>query len=214
MPVTLEAVALAKSYGGRPVFDGLSLEVTRGLLAVSGSNGSGKTTLLKILASLLRPDSGTVRVLADGRELDGNSRRRSVGWAGPDLAFYDELTAAENLAFFRRAGGAPEDDPAISRRIGAVGLEDAARLTVGAFSTGMKQRLRIAFATLFDPDVILLDEPMTGLDAPGRRLVAGIVAERRERGAVVVASNDPRDLESADRIVALPGSGPAAGEPL
>src|SRR6478672_8421151 len=103
MPVTLQAMALAKTYEGRPVFDGISFELSRGLIAVSGPNGSGKTTLLKILASLLRPDSGAVRVLADGREITGDPRRRAVGWAGPDLAFYDDFTAAENLAFFRRA---------------------------------------------------------------------------------------------------------------
>ncbi len=213
MPVTLEAVALGKSYGRRAVFDGISFEVSRGLMAVSGPNGSGKTTLLKILASLLRPDSGTVRVLADGRELSGDPRRRSVGWAGPDLSFYEDFTARENLRFFRSAAGEPADDEAISRRIDRVGLRDAGGLAVGAFSTGMKQRLRIAFATLFDPAVLLLDEPMNGLDTSGRDVVSGIVGERRALGAVVLASNDPRDLETADRIVVLPGT-PAGRQPL
>ena len=205
MPVTLQAMALAKTYEGRPVFDGISFELSRGLIAVSGANGSGKTTLLKILASLLRPDSGAVRVLADGRELTGDPRRRAVGWAGPDLAFYDDFTAAENLAFFRRAAGEPDDAGAIFGRIEDVGLGHAARLAVGAFSTGMKQRLRIAFATLFDPAVLLLDEPMNGLDPPGREAVARIVEGRRASGAVVLASNDSRDLDGADRIVELPG---------
>ncbi|HXM76697.1 MAG TPA: ATP-binding cassette domain-containing protein [Thermoanaerobaculia bacterium] len=92
MRTILEADALEKSWSGRRIFSGISLSVERGLTAVSGENGSGKTTLLKILAFLLRPDSGAVRVRADGENAAGDRRRRAVGWAGPDLAFYEDLT--------------------------------------------------------------------------------------------------------------------------
>src|SRR6266540_2437076 len=96
---------LSKSFAEVPLFAGISFSVERGILAVTGANGTGKTTLLKILAGLLRPSGGAVRVERDGRELSREERRSGVGWSGPDLAFYPELTAEENLAFFRRAAG-------------------------------------------------------------------------------------------------------------
>jgi heme exporter protein A len=203
MKVELEAADLSKSYAGRRVFSGLAVSATRGLVAVAGPNGSGKTTFLKILAGLLRPDSGSVRVRGDGAELTGDARRQAVGWAGPDLSFYEDLTAEENLDFFRRAAGRTADSGAVARGLAEVGLADAARLHVGAFSTGMKQRLRIAFATLFDAPILLLDEPMNGLDAAGREMVTEVVAARRREGAVVLASNDPRDLTGADAMVEI-----------
>ena len=207
MELELEATDLSKSYGGRRVFAGLNLSARRGLVAVAGPNGSGKTTFLKILAGLLRPDSGAVRIRADGADLSGDARRLSLGWAGPDLAFYEDLTAEENLDFFRRAAGRRGDRTGesafVAARLAEVGLADAARRRVGAFSTGMKQRLRIAFATLFDAPILLLDEPMNGLDAPGRDMVTAVVAARRKEGAVVLASNDPRDLAGADAVVEI-----------
>jgi ABC-type multidrug transport system ATPase subunit len=207
MKVELEAADLSKSYGGRRVFSGLAISASRGLVAVAGPNGSGKTTFLKILAALLRPDAGSVRVRRDGAEISGDARRLAVGWAGPDLSFYDELTAEENLDFFRRAAGRRADPETVARRLAEVGLADAARLHVGAFSTGMKQRLRIAFSTLFDAPILLLDEPMNGLDADGREMVAGVVAARRKEGAVILASNDPRDLAGADALVEMAPAG-------
>lgn len=207
MKVELEAADLSKSYGGRRVFSGLAISANRGLTAVAGPNGSGKTTFLKILASLLRPDSGSVRVRRDGVEISGDARRLAVGWAGPDLSFYEDLSAEENLDFFRRAAGRRADPGTVARRLAEVGLEDAARLRVGAFSTGMKQRLRIAFSTLFDAPILLLDEPMNGLDAAGREMVAGVVAARRREGAVILASNDPRDLADADTLVEMAPAG-------
>jgi len=206
MPTTLEAEGLARSWGDRRIFSGISLTAERGVIGIAGENGSGKTTLLKILASLLRPDSGSVRVRSGGVDLSGDARRRAIGWAGPDLTFYDELSAAENIAFFRAAGGRPAPDSEIRERLSRVGLAPASGRAVGAFSTGMKQRLRMAFATLFDSPILLLDEPMIGLDAEGRAIVSRIVQEGRLAGAVLLASNDPRDFEGADRTLVLPGA--------
>lgn len=206
MPITLEADGLSKSWSGRRIFSGVSLSVERGLVAVSGENGSGKTTLLKILAGLLRADSGTLRIRDGGEELSGDRRRLAIGWAGPDLAFYEDLSALENLSFFRRAGGKPATAEEIRTRLAAVGLADAASKVVGAFSTGMKQRLRLALGTLFDSPVLLLDEPMSGLDAAGRELASRLVAARRVNGAVLLASNDARDFDAPDRRLELEGA--------
>ncbi|HEY6929169.1 MAG TPA: ABC transporter ATP-binding protein [Thermoanaerobaculia bacterium] len=199
----IEARDLAKSYGGPPLFVRLSLRAESGLTAVAGRNGSGKTTLLKILAGLLRPDEGTVRVERAGARLSGEPLRLAVGWAGQDLNLYEDLTALENLTFFRRAAGAHADRGEIGRRLEEVDLAYAADQRVGGFSTGMKQRLRVAFATLFDPPILLLDEPMAGLDVSGRELVARLIAARRRNGAVFLASNDERDFVQPDQTLSL-----------
>ncbi|MGH9315620.1 MAG: ABC transporter ATP-binding protein, partial [Thermoanaerobaculia bacterium] len=147
LPTILEARDLTKRFTGPPLFSGLSFRIEKGLLAVTGRNGSGKTTLIKILASLLRPGSGAVRIERAGKELSGDERRLAVGWAGPDLAFYEDLSAVENLAFFRKAAGWRADAAELERRLADTGLEpSAARRRVGGYSTGMKQRLRMAFA--------------------------------------------------------------------
>jgi heme exporter protein A len=206
---TLSAENIAKSFSGTPIFEGLSFEASSGLLAVAGPNGSGKTTLLKILAGLLSPTAGRVRVEREGRVLGGAEKRLAVGWAGPDLELYGDLTGEENLTFFRKAAGLPAGDEAIRARLASVGLPPAsAQRPVEAYSTGMRQRLRLAFALLFDPPLLVLDEPYAGLDAAGREIVRRAVAEARERGAVVLASNDERDFEHPERRLELPG--PAA----
>jgi len=205
LATTLEARELSKSFSGPPLFSNLSFSASSGLVAVSGRNGSGKTTLLKILARLVRPGAGSVRVLQASREVGGDERRRAVGWAGPDLAFYDDFTAQENLVFFRRAAGLEAGAAAIRGRLERVGLEAVADRSVGAFSTGMKQRLRLAFALLCDPPVLLLDEPSAGLDDRGRARLAEVVAERRRVGPVFLASNDARDFESPDQVIELAG---------
>ena len=104
----IEAIALAKSFPGRPLFADVSFLLDRGILAIVGPNGSGKTTLVKILAGLLAPTQGSVRVERDGRLLPVADRRSAVGWSGPNLTFYPELTARENLEFFRRVAGFPD----------------------------------------------------------------------------------------------------------
>ncbi len=201
---TLSAENLDKRFTGPPLFSGLSFSAAHGLVAVSGRNGSGKTTLLKILAGLVRPSSGQVSLSRDGTALTGRERRLAVGWAGPDLAFYGELTGEENLRFFRRANGLPAESSELKRRLREAGLaDDAIGRPVEEYSTGMVQRLRIAFARLFDPEILLLDEPTAGLDAQGREVVRRTVEEARREGTVVVASNDERDFVDPDQRIAL-----------
>jgi ABC-type multidrug transport system ATPase subunit len=200
----LEARNLSKSFAGPPLFTALSFRIEKGFVAVAGRNGSGKTTLLKILAALARPESGDVSVVRDGRELFGDERRLAVGWAGPDLAFYEDFTAAENLSFFRRAAGQAAKAGDLARRLEEVVLAGPAlSRRVGEFSTGMKQRLRLAFAVLFDPPILLLDEPTLGLDVEGQAAANRLVAAQRDRGAVVVASNDERDFPAPDLRIDL-----------
>ena len=198
----IEAIGLSKSFSGAPLFADVSFALGAGVLAVTGPNGSGKTTLLKILAGLLRPTSGSVEIEANGQRLPLDEGRAAVGWSGPDLSFYPELTAAENLVFFRRAAGFAAAREDVRSRLEAVGLPGADE-PVEHFSTGMKQRLRIAFANLLDPAILILDEPMSGLDSGGRAAVGRIVASARERGPVLLASTDVGELPEADEVLDL-----------
>jgi len=207
-PITLQSIVieardLAKAFAGPALFARLCFRADSGLVAVTGRNGSGKTTLLKILASLARPSAGSVSVRRGEQELSGDERRRAVGWSGPDLAFYEDFSAVENLAFLSRAGGRPVAPAELARRLGEVGLAGTANRTVGAYSTGMRQRLRIAFALLFDPPLLLLDEPMSNLDSEGRAIVEAVVEKQRRGGIVFVASNEPRDFAVPDQVVEL-----------
>lgn len=178
-----------------------------GCVAVTGANGSGKSTLLRIVAGLLRPRRGDIVLEVGGRRLEAADRRLAVGFASPELAFYDELTVGENLVFAAEARGLADPETAVGRALARVALDARTDDRVMALSSGMKQRLRIAFALLHEPEVLLLDEPGSHLDEEGRRVNERIVAEFRVHGLVVVATNDEREGRLADQRIELRGRG-------
>ncbi|MDX1931687.1 MAG: heme ABC exporter ATP-binding protein CcmA [Capsulimonadales bacterium] len=204
---------LYKAFGRRPVLENFGLTADAGeVVAIVGGNGSGKSTLLRIVAGLLRPTRGRIVLESDGvRATETIGRRRLVGYVSPDLRFYPELTARENLAFFRSVAGRPPRTEETTAVLARVGLAKRGEEPVGTFSSGMMQRLRLAFALLSGTSVLLLDEPTLALDADGVRLVREIVFERRQEGGIVLlASNDPREIEWADRQVPVKATGPSA----
>ena len=209
LPPRLVADGLAMRFGRRRLFEGLSVSVEAGApLAVVGANGSGKSTLLLVLAGLLAPAAGTVRLVAGGRDVRPEDRPQRVGLVSPGLQLYDALTARENLAFVARArrlaaGAVPE---ALAR----VGLLARADEPLATFSTGMRQRMRIAAAVMHRPPVLLLDEPGATLDEAGRALVAALVAETG--AVVVVATNDPAEAALCPRRLTL-GAAPMLAGP-
>jgi heme exporter protein A len=188
---------LTRSFGERRVWSNLSATMKGGeRWVVRGSNGSGKTTLLKVLAGVLSPTEGKVRILEGGEERDAAWGRRWIGFIGPDLALYDELSAAENLAFFGRVRGlhrGPDRDRELLKRVGlGTRFDDALR----TLSTGLRQRAKLAFALQADPKILLMDEPSSNLDPEGRELVAGTVTTvAAESRAVIIATNDPEERE-------------------
>ncbi len=205
----LVADNLSRSFGRR-AFGPVSFSVETGrVLGIAGENGSGKTTLLKTLAGLIRPSGGRAKIFLDDEKAgDGHEPRDipwRIGWVAPDLALYGELTAEENLTFFERVRGLVSDPDRVRARLEGVGLplESHSQKSLSSLSTGQRQRVKLAFATLHEPDLLLLDEPGANLDEAGRSIVQKVVAGQRIRGITVIASNDPRDLALSDERVTL-----------
>ena len=181
-PPTLRLHEISMAYGRRALFSEVSAEVAPGqCLVVSGANGAGKSTLLRIIAGLLRPESGQVEF--------GGLR----GYAAPDVQLYGELTGAENLAFFARLRGMAKSDG--DGLLQAVGLPPArGRDLVSAYSSGMRQRLKLAVSLLGDPPLLIWDEPTATLDSAGRELADTLLAQSRASGRIIVAAtNDPAE---------------------
>jgi heme exporter protein A len=188
---------LSRSFAERQVLTNLSATVPSGeRCVVRGPNGSGKTTLLKILAGVLHPTAGRVRVVSDGEDRDPVWIRRWTGFMGPDLFLYDELSAAENLEFFARVRGLPPDPGRERRLLERVRLDHRRDDPIRTLSTGLRQRAKLAFAIQADPRILLLDEPSSNLDPEGRELVKGVVDAVAGRDQVVfIATNDPEERE-------------------
>jgi ABC-2 type transport system ATP-binding protein len=160
-----------KHYGPTAALAGVTLEVRAGeVFGLLGPNGAGKTTLLSILAGLLDPSRGTATLFGQPLTRTARDLRRRIGIATQDLAVYPELTARENLAFFGRLYGldGPVLDARIRELLAAVGLTDRADHRAGTFSGGMKRRLNLAVAIVHAPQILLLDEPTTGVDPQSR----------------------------------------------
>lgn len=158
----LSAHGLERAFGPAPVLRGVTLSLAQGeIYGLLGPNGAGKTTLLKLLAGLLRPDAGAARVCGLEVEENRSTVLAQLGILIETPVFYDHLSAAENLELHLAYMGREGDVPAALAR---VGLADAGRKPVGSFSLGMRQRLALARAIVHRPRVLLLDEPLNGLD--------------------------------------------------
>jgi heme exporter protein A len=205
--LALELSDLAAGYGARRVLAGVSLTLRAGeTLVVAGQNGSGKSTLLRLLCGLQRPTAGRVTYVVGGRRYRPDEARALVGWVAPDLQLYRELTAIENLEFFASVRGLRRERAELEALLEQVGLGGRGGDLLAAYSSGMAQRLRYAYALLHRPPVLLLDEPTVTLDERGAALVERIVAAQRERGIAVIATNDPRELRYGDYVLRLSSS--------
>jgi ABC-type multidrug transport system ATPase subunit len=178
----ISAQGVGRRFGEQWVFRGIDVSLEAGqVLCVIGSNGSGKSTLLRVLSGLLSPSEGQVH------------RATAIGYSALDLALWPHLTALEHLRLAADLRGVPLDDKALEQ----VGIEKAANKLVGTFSTGMRARLKLALATQHAPHVLVLDEPTASLDEEGRALLDRTINHQRERGALVIATNDETDRRHA-----------------
>lgn len=201
---------LTKSFGYRTVLRGLTLDIPAGqALALMGPNGSGKSTLLRLICGLTRPDSGTVTVGGWAIPHDAYRVRAHLGLVAHLPLIYEGLTARENLRFYGKLHGLRGTalDARIDEMLDQVGLGRRGDDLVRGFSRGMMQRLSIARAVLHKPDILLLDEPFTGLDPAAKEMLSAlIVGVRAQGGTLVMTSHEPADsVALTDRAVILVG---------
>ena len=197
---------LSKLYGDLPAVQNVSLHVPKGeFLGLLGRNGAGKTTLLKLLALLTRPSFGTLRIAGLDPGGEGSLARQRMGLLGHNSFLYDELTAEENLLFYANLYGVPEARRACQTTLESVGLAPFARELTRNFSRGMKQRLSIGRLFLHGPDLLLLDEPFTGLDDHASTLLETMLQEARRQGKTIVLCTHQLEfaLKLADRLLIL-----------
>ena len=198
----IELEEVTRRYGERDALAGVSVRVPAGAtLAVLGPNGAGKTTLLRILATLLRPHGGSVRVL--GRELpaEGWAVRGRVGLLGHEPLLYRDLTGRENLRYHARLHGVGEER--ISTLLDRTGMTHRADEPVRLLSRGMVQRLAVCRAVLHDPELLLLDEPTSHLDPAAAELVEPLVGRDSGRTRVVVSHDPSGSVADADVVLGL-----------
>ena len=186
----VRAEGLVKAFGDRKALGGVSFELPAGsFLSIFGPNGAGKTTLLRILSTLSRPSAGKLSVLGiDALENPGDLRAR-IGLISHKPMVYGDLSASENLEFFARLYGTP-DKGRIRELLQLVELDHRRNDAARTFSRGMTQRLSIARALVNDPDLVLLDEPYSGLDPHAMQLFDELIERVRDGRTFVMVSHD------------------------
>lgn len=187
MTDVIELEGVEKSYGDFKVLKGIDFSVEEGeIFGILGPNGVGKTTLFQTVLGLLRQDSGSIKIKGTEHTQTKNIKKK-IGYLPSDISFYEGMTAKRNLEFFTELAGT---DPDLDDLLELVGLEDDADRNVGDFSTGMKKRLGIAQSMIKDPEIIIYDEPTTGLDPQGKKAFKDLVKKiNRERGKTVIISS-------------------------
>jgi heme exporter protein A len=198
----IELAGLTRRYGERVALQDVTLSVPEGAtLVVFGPNGAGKSTLLRVLATLLRPHAGTVRVLGRALPDEGWAVRGRIGLLGHAPLLYRDLSGRENLAFHARLHGvALEHAWALLER---VGLTARANDKVHTYSRGMVQRLAVCRAVLHDPEVLLLDEPRANLDPAAAELVEPLIGASSGRTRIVTSHDPAGGLAEADLALGL-----------
>jgi len=196
--VTVDEVS--RHFGRRRAVSRVSFVARRGcIIGLLGPNGAGKSTLLTMLATLLRPSSGSIRY-GDLQAADAPPELRArIGVLGHDLFLYPELTARENLAFFAALYGSRDADGAARAALSRAGLADRGDDLVGGFSRGMRQRVALERALIHGPRLVLLDEPFTGLDQASTSALVERLKGLRESGAAIVLAT--HDLDIAEGLL-------------
>jgi heme exporter protein A len=210
----IRATGLVREYGPVVAVDGIDLSLGAGeFLVVFGPNGAGKSSLLGMLGGAMRPTRGTVSIRGEPLDYSEEAWRGKVGVLSHKGFLYAHLTCVENLRFYGSLFGLGDLDERIPERLARVGLTDRADFHVRQLSHGMRQRLSLARALLHDPDVVLLDEPYTGLDPSASGVLRDVLRELRDgrRTVVMVTHNLTEGLRLATRV-AIQVSGRIAWE--
>ncbi|SES42115.1 heme ABC exporter ATP-binding protein CcmA [Salipaludibacillus aurantiacus] len=202
----IETKALTKTIGEKMILRGVNLKVNKGeAVAVLGTNGAGKSTWLKIVAGLLKPSSGEIFLKGQPRKKDDFEQQKVLGYLGHQSFLYDAFSPVENLKFFARLYHISSPDTRINKLIEDVGLAYFKHEPVRSFSRGMIQRLAIARAILHKPEILLLDEPHTGLDQQAVSLFNRLLLDLKAEGVtIIMVTHDFQQISTVcDRAVVL-----------
>lgn len=206
-PLTaIRARGLGKEIDDRRILHNLNFEIPCGsYVAILGANGAGKSTLLKILATLLPASSGQLELFGTCVRKDTIQLRSNIGLIGHNSMLYRDLSARENLIFFAKLYDLADPRQRVDELLHYVGLHRRADDPVKTFSRGMLQRIAIARALVHDPDLLLADEPFTGLDAPSCKLLQDLLSHQHADGKTIILVNHDirQSLELAERIIVL-----------
>lgn len=203
--VSVQLHDIGKSYAGQVVFSGIKGAVQPGeCLVITGRNGAGKSTLIKIIAGLVRPTAGEARLLSGGSQLAGERRKAALGMVSPEVVLYQAMSGYENIRFIARLRGRSDDERELLRCLDAVQLAGRQHQAVAGYSTGMRQRLKMAVMLALQPAVWLLDEPSSNLDESGKQLIAAMIDRALGRkAAVIIATNERQEAYHATCRIAL-----------
>lgn len=204
--MNIEIYNLSKSYKTTRALQEVSFQISGGVFGLLGPNGAGKTTLMRILATLLLPSAGKVRIGDWDVTMQPNEVRRRLGYLPQEFGFFGNLTAFEMLDYIATMKGVPRNQrkAGIERVLASVGLEDRARQNIRTYSGGMKQRLGIAQALLNDPSLLIVDEPTAGLDPEERIRFRGTIGQLGSQHTVLLSTHIVADIEaSCDRVAVL-----------
>lgn len=202
----IQVRGLTKSFGHRAALAGVDLSIDSGqFVTLMGPNGAGKTTLLRVLGTITRPTSGSVRIADLDPSKRGEEVRRGIGFLSHRTLLYDDLTAEQNLRFFAKMYDIPDGSERAADLLERVGLSSRRHDLVGGFSRGMQQRLSVARAVIHRPQLLLMDEPYTGLDPNAAQMLNDLLANLAGEGATVVLTTHSleRGLTMGQRVVIL-----------
>ena len=202
--ISLSLCNVKKFFNNRKVIDDISLNVFSPFcLGIIGKNGVGKSTLIKIIAGILEPTFGKVEYRLESEKIELSQLLPRIGFVAPYLNLYDEFTALENVLIYDEIRGLKKKEADYNEILKKVDLFERRKDLLKIFSSGMKQRLKIAVALSNNPNLLLLDEPSQNLDESGIQMIHDIVDEYKKKSIVIICSNDKNDYHLFDETIKL-----------
>ena len=202
---TFKCTNLSKYYSHRLIFENLNFSLSSGSsVGITGRNGSGKSTVVKVVSGIILPSKGEFEFAIDSAQIKQEDFYKHLGLMSPYLNLYDEFSGYENLEFFMNLKSdkpKSEKEERINFLLKSVGLSKRKSDLYKNYSSGMKQRLKLAFALLNEPELLLLDEPCSNLDKEGIEIVYKFAREQKEKGMLVIATNEESDLTLCDSLI-------------
>ncbi|HPN38436.1 MAG TPA: ABC transporter ATP-binding protein [Melioribacteraceae bacterium] len=198
----IELDNISKTFGRRLIFKNISSKFNSpDIIGVAGKNGAGKSTFVKILANLISPTKGKIKHFINNKLIEPEKVYNYTGFVAPYLVLYDEFTALENLFYCCKIRGINYEIEYAKELLKNVNLFERRNDYVKTYSSGMKQRLKYAFALIHNPNLIILDEPTSNLDNAGKDLVYNFISSLGKEKLIVLASNEQTELKYCSKII-------------